>query len=279
MHKPITPPEYKIDDATLPAIKAHKNTSKNRIIYIDLLKGLAIIGVVFVHAPGHPDWWVPNNVNLIFFFLSGIFFKQEPIKELVKRRWDMIFVPFLFFYLLSYPFRLMVGYWDNRDLGLLRWDMILDVFKVTPAGDYLSVNVALWFLPCLFLTGIIYLCISHLPKQAQILLFLFIMLFSDEICNKFPTPLFINNAIYYTIFFGVGSLLGKKIIRYCEHLNERLIVLFTSIIAMIAFHLLTNLELHHRLVEIFDSLYWLAYCVAALAIFSFLNECKKLSWL
>lgn len=46
---------------------AIQNTS-NRIAYIDLFKGIAIIGVVWVHSHIPPSWLTPFLVNSIFFF-------------------------------------------------------------------------------------------------------------------------------------------------------------------------------------------------------------------
>ncbi|WP_373149476.1 acyltransferase family protein [Barnesiella intestinihominis] len=44
--------------------------------YIDLIKGIAIIGVVWSHTV-HPQWYNVTYINALFFFLSGFFFKEE----------------------------------------------------------------------------------------------------------------------------------------------------------------------------------------------------------
>ena len=45
--------------------------TSNRIAYIDLFKGIAIIGVVWVHSHIPPSWLTPFLVNSIFFFIIG----------------------------------------------------------------------------------------------------------------------------------------------------------------------------------------------------------------
>ena len=55
---------------------AMQNTS-NRIAYIDLLKGIAIIGVVWFHSNIPPSWLTAFLVNSIFFFISGCFFNRR----------------------------------------------------------------------------------------------------------------------------------------------------------------------------------------------------------
>ena len=91
---------------------------EKRIDYIDTIKGVVIFGVVWVHT-AHPNWLTPLLVNTIFFFLSGIFFKRKPIGTFLKEKVQSILIPFSFFYLISYPFRMIVHYWDHRTLSHL----------------------------------------------------------------------------------------------------------------------------------------------------------------
>lgn len=47
--------------------------TSNRIAYIDLFKGIAIIGVVWVHSHIPPSWLTPFLVNSIFFLSQAVF--------------------------------------------------------------------------------------------------------------------------------------------------------------------------------------------------------------
>lgn len=96
---------------------AIQNTS-NRIAYIDLFKGIAIIGVVWVHSHIPPSWLTPFLVNSIF-FLSQAVFQQAAgqFYNLIIKNTKRILIPFLFFYVLSYPFRIIVHFWDYRTLS------------------------------------------------------------------------------------------------------------------------------------------------------------------
>ena len=73
--------------------------TSNRIAYIDLFKGIAIIGVVWVHSHIPPSWLTPFLVNSIFFFISGCFFnrRQDSFYNLIIKNTKRILIPFLFF--------------------------------------------------------------------------------------------------------------------------------------------------------------------------------------
>lgn len=135
-----------------------------RVDYIDIIKGIVIFGVIWVHTD-HPSWLGPLLVNSIFFFLSGIFFKRMPFKSFFLAKVRGIIVPFLFFYTISYVYRIIEYFWDFRELASFDWICFFDVFRFVSHLDYLFVNVPLWFLICLFSTQIIYYFISYLDKR------------------------------------------------------------------------------------------------------------------
>lgn len=67
-------------------------------------------------------------VNSTFFFMSGIFFKTEPFNAFMKKKAKTLLIPFIVFYLLSYPFRIIVHYWDFRTISTFEWKCIFDLF-------------------------------------------------------------------------------------------------------------------------------------------------------
>ena len=50
--------------------------TSNRIAYIDLFKGIAIIGVVWVHSHIPPSWLTPFLVKFHILFYLRLFFQQ-----------------------------------------------------------------------------------------------------------------------------------------------------------------------------------------------------------
>ena len=78
------------------------SSPSKRIDYIDLVKGIAIIGVVWSHTV-HPQWYNVTYINALFFFLSGFFFKEEPFPKFLNKKFRTIIIPFLFFSFTYYP--------------------------------------------------------------------------------------------------------------------------------------------------------------------------------
>ncbi len=193
-----------------------KPTSSKRIDYIDLIKGIAIIGVVWSHTV-HPQWYNVTYINALFFFLSGFFFKEEPFPAFLKKKVKTLIIPFTFFYLLSYPFRIIFNLWDYRTLDNFDWGCIFDVFDITNKSDYLFVNVPLWFIFCLFAMQLIYWCMNKItPEKYRTIIYLIltaaIMIWNEEI-KSYPTIFMFNNAVQWLPYFIIGNLFGLKLSR------------------------------------------------------------------
>lgn len=206
---------------------SNQHINKRRIDYIDLLKGVSMFGVVWVHSIGHPEWLTATLVNSIFFFLSGVFFKTDPFLEFVKKKVRILLIPFIVFYLLSYPYRIIVHYWDFRTLVGFDWGCIFDLFDVAGRSDYLFVNVPLWFLLCLFIVQVIYYFVSRLNKYFITILIVLAMVFTDFIQN-IPTPFMINNAFYWIGFFAAGHISGRFLLGKMKNSKNRIVLLSLS---------------------------------------------------
>lgn len=235
------------------------------------------MGVIFIHAPGCPEAWTPNHVNTIFFFLAGIFFKPKPFKPFLHKSFRMLLLPFLFFYLISYPFRICMNYWDTRSWEAVRWDSIFDLFQLSARPDYLYVNVPLWFILCIFFVQLIYWGLSHFSRRVVVLLLLAIFIFDEFIQTEISTPFMINNAFHWLLYFGAGNLLEKPLFLRLGLPGWQVAVVLAAVGVMlltawlpaptiIAANMLTNLH-------------FLAYCIGALALCSFLQGKKHLGWI
>lgn len=71
-------------------------TISSRIDYFDLLKGFAIMWIVWYHQP-HPTFVDHYFYVPLFFFISGILFKHKDVKSFLKGLCFRIKNPFLFF--------------------------------------------------------------------------------------------------------------------------------------------------------------------------------------
>ena len=130
-------------------------TSKKRIEWIDLAKGICIFLVVFRHVSVALDIDYPLQTQFasfrmpLYFILSGLFFKQyEGFAGFLKRKTNKLLIPFLFFLITTsvIPFAVIN---HESSLKLFFTDMNGPVY-----------NFAIWFLLCLFEINILFYLIQ-----------------------------------------------------------------------------------------------------------------------
>lgn len=111
--------------------------------YVDAVKGLAILWVVWWHAP-HPRFIDPFFHVPLFFFISGFFVDdQESLVTFVAKRIKRLCVPVIAFSIFGYAAKLLLHWWDTRDLTTFPYETIWDVVVF---GHTRTLNVPLWFL-------------------------------------------------------------------------------------------------------------------------------------
>lgn len=196
-----------------------------RVDYIDVIKGIAIFGVVWRHT-ACPSWL---TLNFIFFLLGGFFFKRKPFKTFLYEKIRYVLIPFVLFYTISYLFRIALYYWDSGSIASFHWGCLLDVFKISSRTDYLFVNIPLWFLLCFFTIQIIYYFISYLNKWS-VLVIAILCLLSKQFFFSIPAPFMINSAFYYLGYFALGNVVGKPWIEKLRDIKFRKMSLAISIL-------------------------------------------------
>ena len=88
---------------------------KDRLNWIDWAKSIAISFVIFGHIPQEPGSFLQNYITIfhmpLFFFISGYLTKKEcPNKEMFKKYWYTLIIPYICYNLIFYP------YWLVRQL-------------------------------------------------------------------------------------------------------------------------------------------------------------------
>lgn len=122
---------------------------KQRIDYIDLMKGICIFLIILLHVG---ITFPSERINMmlrafripLYFFLSGLFFKEYScFKDFIVRKINKLVIPFLFFPWLT---ACVVIFDSNIHIGPTYFAFI-----------YLHpCNFPVWFLRCLFYTYIIF---------------------------------------------------------------------------------------------------------------------------
>lgn len=180
-----------------------------RLSWLDILKGIGIILVVIGHIYSNrtvSNWLYSFHMPL-FFLAAGWVYKEKTVITDIKRRIQTIVVPYFSFGLL------VLLYWQVierrfRDSDMSFMDSLLGLF--TGCYDNLDFNVHLWFLPCFFVTVVLFNILANLggKKIAYIASALMSLIYV-----VFPMPeLFwgLNRVFKYIGFYAVGVFLARR---------------------------------------------------------------------
>lgn len=127
--------------------------NNKRIIWLDTAKGIGILLVVFLHLDGleclmyFNNWgrWIVTFYMVLFFILSGIFFKNNNLGHRCKR----LLKPYMIFYILTYAF--YVGKTIAKGAPI-EW---MSFFNPFLGKRDVVVNPPLWFLLALMEMNVI----------------------------------------------------------------------------------------------------------------------------
>lgn len=255
--------------------------SKPRYGSVDVLKGLAILLVVWSHTDciGSELWKCGTFSNIAFFFLSGFFFKvNAPFGEFMSRRVWRLLLPFFLFYVLSIPFRYVTDLWDYRSFTVFDWSRIWDIFKVEAESDYLSLNVPLWFLFTIFWIQLFGFFVMRLPKWCVLVVGLAALFFGPDILD-WPTAVMFNNACYWFGFFAVGYVVGRPLLKVLSDYRWRLITLVFGLVVCVGLVCFLESNGANGYFRILVGMAYLAADVALLAVGSFIEDLRVFRWL
>lgn len=192
---------------------------KERYVFVDILKGAAILMIVYGHIiPGS----IPVMTKYIstfhiplFFFVSGLLFNDEKYGDkfpiFVKERTKGLLVPFL-----SFSILVAVGYFWGEDNYL---EFLYNLLTMGWGG------YALWFIPVLFFVELGYYPLAKVAPSYRLLILLGIALLS------YLSSMFVGMAPFNILltfcgiwFYGIGNLVRKWLV-FISSLGDRKIAL------------------------------------------------------
>lgn len=241
---------------------------KQRIEYIDLVKGISILWVVLLHSGfsviddfKEISWYnwlfAPYRMSL-FFFISGIFFRLRTFSEFFKRRIKTLIVPFFGFWLagLLYnviKYELLGRYTSMKYKGLGSFTeyatSLKGLFYLRPEVDPCIVNGVLWFLIALFIVQMVHFFLCKLIPNKLVILFVGMILFvaSAYLIEQEITGLFyVTNICGLYVFYILGNFWGNNLIKILENKGEhvrKMLILCALILIAISFADIQNLVL------------------------------------
>jgi fucose 4-O-acetylase-like acetyltransferase len=191
---------------------------KERVIWIDYAKAVAIYFVVLLHVGIQNPYreLIDSMVMPVFFFLSGVFFRTEKYSNysaFFTQRGIKILIPYFFFNIVTYLFWLLIGRHVGMDSGfeINPLEPILGMFY----GNYVHLHhyIPLWFLASLFTVESLYFFISKIEKNKILYLTLILCFIGGYINYTFNSkmlPWGIDIALVMIVFFASGNLLKNR---------------------------------------------------------------------
>ncbi len=208
----------------------------DRVDWIDNLKGIGIIFIIFGHSISCPDFLINYLFSFhvpLFFFLAGVNFSKSHLDDFFlffKKRFKRLLIPYLFFNLLSYGFWIMrIKIFDSpQEVPILR--PLLGIFYGNGHNKWLVHNEPLWFFICLFVAQMFLFLILKLSKtKMYTIVFLCFFAFIGYLDSKYlkiRLPWSIDVALTAVVFLGIGYILKENLQKLKILKNPFLLVLF-----------------------------------------------------
>ena len=189
--------------------RAEQSRAEQRLSWLDTLKGIGIILVAIGHIYSNRTVfnWLYSFHMPLFFLAAGWVYKKRPIITDIMRRLQTIVVPYFLFGL----------------LGLLYWQVIERRFRYSDMSfmdsliglfsgcyDNLDFNVHLWFLPCFFVTVVLFNILVNLGGRKTAYIVSALMSWIYVILPMSELPWGFNRVFKYIGFYAVGVLLAGR---------------------------------------------------------------------
>ena len=201
---------------TLPAVRNQT---------IDAAKGIGIFLVVFAHINYIEPWQsIIYGFHIpLFFILAGMTFQKDKYSSFwvfVKRRIKTLLVPYLFFAIISVLVRVALDIVFNGFSGavFVSAGKRLVQFVTARYSQRVEANVALWFVPCLFLMECMYYLIIRIPSRVAVIGTIVLLVCvgwyteSDYCPVDFSVlPWNFSSACFSIGFYAVGHLFVSKL--------------------------------------------------------------------
>ena len=180
-----------------------------RLSWLDVLKGIGIIFVAIGHIYSNRTVfnWLYSFHMPLFFLAAGWVYKEKTILTDIKRRIQTIVVPYFSFGLL------VLLYWQvierrfrDSDMGFT--DSLFGLFS--GCYDNLDFNVHLWFLPCFFVTVVLFNTLVNLDGRKIAYVISALMSLIYVVLPMPELPWGFNRVFKYIGFYAVGVFLAGR---------------------------------------------------------------------
>lgn len=179
---------------------------RQRINWIDLARGVAILAVVFGHSASPISSFIFSWHMPLFFFLSGFFINTETdFFEVVKNSFKKILIPFFIFACLGF----LISYLKHAILARESVDVLENFLGIIYWMDYSHLNhygFVLWFLPALFWGKNSVFWLVKKINNKYLILAILLVLFFGILAIKQRLPFGLDSGILAALWIYFGFL-------------------------------------------------------------------------
>lgn len=170
-----------------------------RIQYIDIAKGIGIMLVVIGHSHIEYGHYLIYMFHMpLFFYLSGIFYKQTSVCSSIKGKAKKLLVPFAIFLVVLMLFNIFDKNWGGR---------------IVLKPPHLRGSVGpLWFLIALFIVSVGYNFLSTISKNKILLITIAISFFLGYLPDRigWANYFYLFSSCSVGVFYCLGDLYGRR---------------------------------------------------------------------
>ena len=227
-------------------------SSDNRIVWVDMLKGVAILAVMIGHLVPYTyigDFVYSFSIPL-FIFVSGYLFKSyNSFKEFITHRFKSLLIPYLMFGL---PFPIVIAFYNATFAGGSYSPFSLADYFYALLQELYNYIIqiryqVIWYLAMIFLVNVVmYFILKVKHRWVQVAIILLLLITGAIYYHFGGKPLIwnIDTVLMALPFFYVGHLLsdnGKCVSWITNMKKSRAIILFAFLfLGNIIFNLLTH---------------------------------------
>lgn len=192
---------------------------ENRDVSIDMMKGIAIILMIYGHTTFFPivGNWIYTFHMPLFFFISGCFYTNN---YKVTKDFKKLIIPYLIFVSLSFSVDMFLSCTGAIFNNLCVFDVLTDKLNIYSENLYLAISgyeksffyKTLWFLPILFIVKLMYYVLQHMLKglYLNMTMIIFLMISSLLFYMNIDFPYFIDTVLLVIPYYHLGKLFYAK---------------------------------------------------------------------
>lgn len=193
-----------------------------RMHWVDAAKAIGIFFVVLGHHRDHPLYDYIYSFHMpLFFFLSGMLIStgsSSSFIDFLRKRGKALLIPYFVFSTALFLIWVLLGKWVQPSLlqGASITKNLVGIFYAQGQLEYMRWGVEMWFLPCLFLTSILFFLIEgrEIKQQALLVILLALVGFALPVWLPFRLPWSIDVACIAIGFFWLGNVLKGYLINF-----------------------------------------------------------------